>query len=95
MGTPGAAVAHCGHRSPLQCSLHQEENTAQVDADAKPPFADVSTQSHALDIWNCCPLLAVPSVEEHERLRGQVRVYMDAVRPDMERTVNAFGLSVK
>ena len=26
VGTPGAAVAHCGHRSPLQCSLHQEEN---------------------------------------------------------------------
>ena len=38
--------------------------TAQVDADAKPPFADVSTQCHALDILSCGPLLVVPSVEE-------------------------------
>ena len=44
---------------------------------------------------NCGPLRVVPSVEEHERLLEQVRAYMDAVRPDMERIVNAFGLPVK
>ena len=37
----------------------------------------------------------VPSDEEHERLLGQMRAYMDAVRPDIECIVNAFGLSVK
>ena len=73
----------------------QEPSQLKLMADAEPPFADVSTHCHALDILNCGPLLVVPCFEEHERLLGQVRAYMDAVRPDIERIVNAFGLSVK
>ena len=69
--------------------------SAQVDADAKPPFVDVSTQCHARDILNCGVLRVVPPFEEHETLLEQVCPNMDAVRPDVERIVNAFGLSVK
>ena len=36
-----------------------------------------------------------PSVEEYERLLGQERAFVGSVRPDIERIVNVFGLSVK
>ena len=88
-------IVDAGRHFNAACTRKKTKNfTAHVDADAKPPFADVSTQCHALDILNYGPLLGVPSVEEHERLIGQVRAYMDAVRPDIERIVNAFVLSV-
>ena len=83
------------HFSAARTRKKTRDFSAQVDADAKPPFVDVSTQCHAMDILNCGPLRVVPSVEEHERLLEQVCAYMDAVRPDMERIVNAFGLPVK
>ena len=34
--------------------------TTQIEADAKAPFADVLTQCHVLDVFNCGPLLVVP-----------------------------------
>ena len=88
-------VADTGRHCAACTRKKTRDFSAQVDADAKPPFVDVSTQCRTLDILNCGPLRAVTSVEEHERLLEQVRAYMDAVRPDMERIVKAFGLSVK
>ena len=89
-------VADTGRHFGAACTRKKTRDfSAQVDADAKLPFVDVSTQCHTLDILNCGPLRVVPSVEEHERLLEQVRAYMDAVRPDMERIVNSCGLSVK
>ena len=36
--------------------------SAEVDADAKPPFVDVSSQCDTLDILNCGLLRICPSV---------------------------------
>ena len=68
--------------------------SAQVDADAKPPLVDVS-QCHTLDILNCGAHRVAPSVDTHEKMLEQVCANMDAVKEDMERIVNAFGLSAK
>ena len=90
-------IADTGRHFNAACTRKKTRDfTAQVDADAKPHPSLMFRRSATRWIsLNCGPLLVVPSVEEHERLLGQVRACMDAVRPDIERIVNAFGLSVK
>ena len=80
----------------MQLAPGRKQETSQLKLMPTPNLPSlISTQCHALDILTCGPLLVVPSVEEHERLLGQVRAYMDAVRPDIKRLVTAFGLFVE
>ena len=89
-------IADTGRHFSAACTTKKTRDfSAQVDADAKPPFVDVSTQCYTLDILSCGPHRVVPSVETHEGPLEQVCAYMDAVKPNMERIVNAFGLSAK
>ena len=54
-------IADAGRHFSAACTRKKTRDfPAQVDADAKPPFVDVSTQCHALDILNCGPLRVVP-----------------------------------
>ena len=61
MGHPGAAVAGCRTEVAISVQLaprrKQGDFSPQVDADAKLPLVDVSTQCHTLDILNRGPVL--------------------------------------
>ena len=55
-------IADTGRHFSAVCTRKKTRDfSAQVDADAKHPFVDVSMQCHALDILNCGPLRFCPT----------------------------------